>query len=279
MSFPNIPDIKADIDICLEDSINMLLASIAMEEMSLSRLMDAETEKINCALENCRSQSKIKGSMLRDVTELNKSVDDTLKNIIKLQMLLQFKLEDVKELICCTSSTTTTTTTTTTTCSTTTCSTSSSCSTTTHKDGCCLVGCGRGLVSNRCDEYYNVLATLYAVIHCSELEKRRVRYSVGNEGDNLCMTASGYRIQEQYSDSECKKLVICGCGNAVRHIENECNIASQVTFTLTVIKRGPDCPEFRMQINSCKDRRLNHDSGIVRVVGGVSNLRMTKCTP
>ena len=261
----------------------MLLASIAMEEMSLSRLMDTETEKISCVLDNCKNQSKIKGSMLREVTAVNKSVDDTLKNIIKLQMLLQFKLEDVKELICCTDSTTTTTTcsttTTTTTCSTTTCSTSSTCTTTTRPEGCCLVGCGKGPVSNRCDEYYNVMASLYAVIYCSDLKNRTVRYGVGCKEDNLCMSASGYRIQEQFADAGCRKLVICGCGNAVRQIECEDKIAGQVTFILTVCNRAPGCLEFRMQIDSCKDRRLNHDSGIVRVVEAVSNLRLKNCVP
>jgi len=42
MSFPNIPDINPDIDITLEDSINLLLMSVALEEISLSELISAE---------------------------------------------------------------------------------------------------------------------------------------------------------------------------------------------------------------------------------------------
>ena len=40
MSFPNIPDIDPYINITFEDAVNLLLTSIAMEEMSLSRLME-----------------------------------------------------------------------------------------------------------------------------------------------------------------------------------------------------------------------------------------------
>ena len=41
MSFPTIPDITPDIDIDFCDAVNLLLSSIALEEISLSRLMDA----------------------------------------------------------------------------------------------------------------------------------------------------------------------------------------------------------------------------------------------
>ena len=33
VSFPNIPDVNADIKITTEDSVNLLLASIAFEEL------------------------------------------------------------------------------------------------------------------------------------------------------------------------------------------------------------------------------------------------------
>ena len=109
MSFPTIPDIAPVIDMDSCDAVNLLLSSIAMEEMSLSKLMDAEHDKIQYVLDRCQHG----GCTLHDVTEVNKSAEDMIKTIIKLQMLLQFKLEDVLTISTTTTSTTSTTTTTT----------------------------------------------------------------------------------------------------------------------------------------------------------------------
>ncbi|MDR5658559.1 hypothetical protein RH915_03550 [Serpentinicella sp. ANB-PHB4] len=46
MSFPNIPDVTPEIDIDREDVINLLLASIAFEELGLAHIFNAEAEKI-----------------------------------------------------------------------------------------------------------------------------------------------------------------------------------------------------------------------------------------
>ncbi|PGC41762.1 hypothetical protein COM24_34180, partial [Bacillus toyonensis] len=88
MSFPNIPDIKPHITLKRGEVINLLLSSIAMEELGLSHLLNAEAEKIQ----------KIIGKKNLSVEEAivtQESVEKILRNIIKTQMLLQFKLEDV----------------------------------------------------------------------------------------------------------------------------------------------------------------------------------------
>lgn len=99
MSYPNIPDINPDIEICREDVINILLASIGLEELSLAHIVNAEAEKIqyvlgtlntNCQPEECPD--------IHDLLKINKSVERTLRNVIKNQMLLQFKLEDVLDI-------------------------------------------------------------------------------------------------------------------------------------------------------------------------------------
>ncbi len=46
MSLPNIPDVDAKIKITLEDSVNLILASIAFEELGLAHIINAEAEKI-----------------------------------------------------------------------------------------------------------------------------------------------------------------------------------------------------------------------------------------
>ncbi|WP_459501293.1 hypothetical protein [Bacillus sp. C1] len=88
MSLPNIPDIQPNITLTRDEVINLLLSSIAMEEIGLSHLLNAEAEKIQKIIgKNCLS--------VKEAIITQESVEKILRNIIKTQMLLQFKLEDV----------------------------------------------------------------------------------------------------------------------------------------------------------------------------------------
>lgn len=93
MSMPNIPNITPKINLKRGKVINLLLASIALEEISLSHIMNAEGEKIQKIL-------KRDDTSLGDILKINNSVERMLRNVIKKQMLLQFKLEDVIKLAC-----------------------------------------------------------------------------------------------------------------------------------------------------------------------------------
>ncbi|MGC9299177.1 hypothetical protein ACOIX7_02865 [Bacillus cereus] len=88
MSFPNIPDINPHITLKRGEVINLLLSSIAMEELGLSHLLNAEAEKIKKVIGK-------KNLSVEEVIVTQESVEKILRNIIKTQMLLQFKLEDV----------------------------------------------------------------------------------------------------------------------------------------------------------------------------------------
>ncbi len=88
MSLPNIPNITPLISLTRAEVINLLLSSIAMEEIGLSHIMNAEGEKIQRILQ-------FENVTLEDMLRINHSVERILRNIIKNQMLLQFKLEDV----------------------------------------------------------------------------------------------------------------------------------------------------------------------------------------
>ncbi len=93
----------------LEDALNLLLNSIALEEVSLSKMLDAETKKMQYILEEYKHE-KIS---IYDTQDINKSVNQTIMNMIKLQMLLQFKLDNIMEVLPTTTTFSTTTTSTT----------------------------------------------------------------------------------------------------------------------------------------------------------------------
>lgn len=91
MSLPNVPNITPCISLKRRDAINLILSSIAMEEIGLSHILNAEGEKLQYFLSTCPED-------LKSLLEINDSVNTTLRNVIKTQMLLQFKLEDAIKL-------------------------------------------------------------------------------------------------------------------------------------------------------------------------------------
>lgn len=100
MSMPNIPDIKPDIEIDRDQVINLLIASIAFEELGLSHIINAEAEKIQYVLGTLEKKIPETPITLDQILEINLSASEMIKNVIKTEMLLQFKLEDATKLIC-----------------------------------------------------------------------------------------------------------------------------------------------------------------------------------
>lgn len=90
MSMPNIPNISPEIKLRREEVVNLLLASIALEELGLAHLINAEGEKLQKVIEHAKC--------VEDFLEANKSVEKMLKTIIKKEMLLSMKLEDVLDI-------------------------------------------------------------------------------------------------------------------------------------------------------------------------------------
>ncbi|MEC0232523.1 hypothetical protein [Paenibacillus alba] len=88
MSMPNIPDIKPEIILKRKEVINLLLTSIALEEIGLSHIINAEAEKLQHVLkDHCLT--------IHDALQINSSVDRMMRNVISNQMLLSFKLSDI----------------------------------------------------------------------------------------------------------------------------------------------------------------------------------------
>ncbi len=96
MSMPNIPDVDATISITRENSIDLLLASIAFEELGLSHIINAEAEKIQYAVGTLDTKPTVPPT-IEQLIAVNNSAARTLRSVIGTEMLLTFKLEDILE--------------------------------------------------------------------------------------------------------------------------------------------------------------------------------------
>ena len=101
MPMPNIPDVKPEINVDREKSIDLLIASVAFEELGLANIVNAEAEKIQFVLgtlkESCHESKE--APTLDELIEINKSVDEMLKKVIEKEILLDFILEDAIKLM------------------------------------------------------------------------------------------------------------------------------------------------------------------------------------
>ena len=186
-----------------------------------------------------------------------------MKPLIKLQMLLQFKLENVRELApCCTTTSTTTTTTTTST-------TSTSTTTTKCRRGCCLMGTGRGCVENCRDPFRGRGVCLHVFLPWEDSRDRNVRYTVGSERDGLYFCASGREVRPTCPDRAGEPLLLRGTGCLVRACGGR-ETEEPAAYSLSVREEPEGRVSIRMRLRTSK---FSHDSGPVRMHG----LRMGEC--
>jgi len=97
MSQANIPNITPTITICRDDAINLLLASIALEELGLAHIINAEAEKIQYVLGTLPGLTPT--ASLGQILAVNESVQDMLDLVIKKELLLESKLKQVIKII------------------------------------------------------------------------------------------------------------------------------------------------------------------------------------
>ncbi len=92
MGMPNIPDIKAEFDLDFKEILKLLMASIALEEVGLSHMINAEGEKMQkyLGLDNLSKH---------DLLKLNDRVNEFLSNAVNKNKILAGKLDTVKEFI------------------------------------------------------------------------------------------------------------------------------------------------------------------------------------
>ncbi|MGE5370999.1 MAG: hypothetical protein ACM3QZ_03315 [Solirubrobacterales bacterium] len=93
MSFPTIPQVTPSISINRSQVCNLLLASIAFEELGLAHIINAEAEKIQAVVGT--GSVTVPNTSISGLLSINQAVNRTLQTVLKTQMLLQFKLEDL----------------------------------------------------------------------------------------------------------------------------------------------------------------------------------------
>lgn len=98
MSQANIPNITPNISIDRDDTLNLLLASIALEELGLSHILNAEGEKLQYVLGTLPGRTGT-GPSIQDLLNVNKSIQSMLDSVMKAEMLLDSKLKTVTDLI------------------------------------------------------------------------------------------------------------------------------------------------------------------------------------
>lgn len=83
---------KSENQVSRRQAVTDVIESIAMEEKSIASILKVESRKVQKAID-CPEPA------VSDIISINDSVCRCLKNIIKLQILLEFKLEEVQELV------------------------------------------------------------------------------------------------------------------------------------------------------------------------------------
>src|SRR5690242_4360768 len=95
MSSPNLPNLTPDITLTRDDVLNLLFSSIAMEELGLAHLINAEGEKIQYALGTLPGTTP---AALAQVLEANSSAQALLDTILRQEMMLDSKLRKASSL-------------------------------------------------------------------------------------------------------------------------------------------------------------------------------------
>lgn len=97
MSIPNFPEI--DPEMTRERALDMILVSIAMEELALSHIINAEGEKLQYILGTLDEKRCGKSPDVNQLLCVNESISNLLEMVSQNQMLLKNKMDKVLQAI------------------------------------------------------------------------------------------------------------------------------------------------------------------------------------
>ncbi|OBZ19495.1 hypothetical protein A8L34_00020 [Bacillus sp. FJAT-27264] len=98
MSQANIPNITPTISLTIDQTVALLLGSIALEELALAHIINAEAEKIQYVL-GTLGPGLTPPATLSNLLTIDASVRKTLQEVVRKEVLLQQKLEGVLSLV------------------------------------------------------------------------------------------------------------------------------------------------------------------------------------
>ncbi|SFX69323.1 hypothetical protein SAMN04487866_11815 [Thermoactinomyces sp. DSM 45891] len=97
MSQSNIPNITSTIVISRKNAVTLLLSSIALEELGLSHILNSEGEKLQYILGNLPGNTPEKSATISDLLVMNRSILETLREVMRKEWALQGKLDSIVE--------------------------------------------------------------------------------------------------------------------------------------------------------------------------------------
>lgn len=97
MSMPNFPNVNANVSITRDEALNLLLTSIAFEELGLAHVINAGGENIQYSLGTLPGIPE--SATIEEIIEVNKSVVDLLKTVNKKGASLDERLHYILEVI------------------------------------------------------------------------------------------------------------------------------------------------------------------------------------
>lgn len=93
MSMPNIPNITPEINICREDAISILYMSVAMQEIGLSHILNAQGEILQQVVAKNECEY-----CLPELIKINESSNQMIDKIHALEKTLVDKINSIKEI-------------------------------------------------------------------------------------------------------------------------------------------------------------------------------------
>ncbi|OEH92023.1 hypothetical protein [Bacillus solimangrovi] len=96
MSLPNLPNPFNNLpDFDKENVLLFLLATVGQEELGLAHIINAEGEKVQAAV----AAFEKRDISIEQLLSTNESVSSVMKRVLQKEILLDFKVDDVVELL------------------------------------------------------------------------------------------------------------------------------------------------------------------------------------